>query len=206
LVRQSYKRPFDLAILVTSHVLLSPFLVLAWVLIPLAVYLNDRGPVFYSQERAGLGGRPFRTLKFRTMVPDADRIGNRWTSEHDPRVTGLGRVLRKTALDELPQLLSIWRGHMSWVGPRALDVSEQRMIETAIPGFERRLAVRPGLTGLAQVYNLDDAADSKLTYDLRYIEEMGPWLDVRIIIRSAVNTVLGRWDRRSGKNDPRSTP
>lgn len=168
-------------------------------MIPLLIWLEDRGPVFYPQARAGKDGKPFTVLKFRSMVPDADKRGPAWTTSSDPRITKVGRFLRKTALDELPELLSIWKGDMSFVGPRALAVAEQRHLEEEIPGFHQRLSVRPGLTGLAQVYNTSDDAVEKLKYDLDYIEHLSLGLDLKLMILSVRNTLLARWDQRAGK-------
>ena len=197
--KKPYKRPLDLTGLTLGYLLLLPIGLLLWTLIPLLIWLEDRGPVFYHQRRTGKDGKTFTVLKFRTMVPDADRLGPAWTSEGDRRVTRTGRFLRKTALDELPQTLSIWKGDLSLVGPRALDAGEQAMLEQEIPGFELRLAVLPGLTGLAQVYNRDDEPRRKLKYDLEYIERMSLWLDLKLILLSVRNTLLARWDTRSGK-------
>ena len=194
-----YKRPFDLSVLVAAHLLLLPLWLLLWTVIPLAIRLNDGGPVFYGQKRVGKDGRLFTVLKFRTMVPDADRVGPAWTNEDDRRVTRVGRVLRKTALDELPSLLAIWNGSMSFVGPRALAEKEQWYLESQIPGFADRLKVRPGLTGLAQVYNPADEPLPKLKFDREYIQRMSLWLDVKLMLLSVRNTVLGRWDTRAGK-------
>ena len=133
------------------------------------------------------------------MVPDADRRGPAWTVEGDPRLTRVGTLLRRTALDELPELVSIWKGHMSLVGPRALYVDEQQLLEKQIPGFTNRQAVRPGLTGLAQVYDHSDEANTKLRYDIEYIQKMSIWLDIRLIVLSVRNTLMARWDRRAGK-------
>ena len=113
-----YKRPFDLTILVVTHITLLPLWILLWTLIPLLVWLGDRGPVFFRQQRAGKDGKPFTILKFRTMVPDSASKGPAWTTQGDPRVTAVGKILRRTALDELPGLVSIWKGDMSFVGPR----------------------------------------------------------------------------------------
>lgn len=196
---RSYKRPFDLAVLILAHVLLLPLWVVLWTAIPLLIWLEDRGPIFYRQERPGKDGRLFTILKFRTMVPDADRTGPAWTLQADSRVTRIGRLLRRTGLDELPQVLAMWKGDMSLVGPRALPIKEQRWLETQIPGFAMRLAVRPGLTGLAQIYNRTDEPHAKLQYDLEYIRRMSPWLDAKLLLLSVVNTLLARWDRRDGK-------
>ena len=168
-------------------------------MIPLGIWLADRGPVFYRQERVGKDGRVFTILKFRTMIPDADQSGPAWTTEGDPRITSVGRILRRTALDELPGVISIWRGHMSFVGPRALDRDEQRCLEELIPGFEKRLQVKPGLTGLAQVYDKNDDPHEKFRFDMEYLEKRSLFLDARLLLLSVWNTVLARWDHRSGK-------
>ena len=197
--RDSYQRWFDLAVLILAHLLLFPLWLLLWALIPLLIWTEDRGPIFYRQQRMGKDGKPFTILKFRTMVPDADRKGPAWTTEGDPRVTGVGRLLRLTAMDELPETLSIWKGDMSLVGPRALDVQEYPWLEKQVPGFRERLRVKPGLTGLAQVYDRTDDGPTKLRYDLEYIQRISLWLDVKLLVLSVRNTLTARWDRRSGK-------
>ena len=168
-------------------------------MIPLGIWLADRGPVFYRQERVGKDGRVFTILKFRTMIRDADKSGPAWTTEGDPRITSVGRILRRTALDELPGVISIWRGHMSFVGPRALDRDEQRCLEELIPGFEKRLQVKPGLTGLAQVYDKNDDPHEKFRLDMEYLEKLSLFLDARLLLLSVWNTIIARWDHRSGK-------
>lgn len=198
--RDAYKRWFDLTVLVLAHLLLLPVWLVLWTFIPLIIWLQDRGPVFYRQKRMGKDGRVFTVLKFRTMVCDADRKGPAWTMDGDPRVTPIGRFLRRTALDELPQVLSIWKGDMSLVGPRALDVEEQEWLEKRIPDFHRRLQVTPGLTGLAQVYDPTDDPHTKLRYDLEYIQRMNPFLDLKLLCLSVWNTLTGKWDRRAGKS------
>jgi lipopolysaccharide/colanic/teichoic acid biosynthesis glycosyltransferase len=194
-----YKRPFDLAILVGAHLVLAPLWLLLWVAIPVIIKLQDRGPIFYGQSRVGTNGRIFQVLKFRSMVPDADQIGPAWNVSDDARVTAFGRLLRKTALDELPQLLSILRGDMSFVGPKPLAVAEHEQLVATIPGFDKRIAVRPGLTGLAQVYNGRDESERKLELDLEYAQRMGLLLDVKLLLLSVRNTLLARWDTREGK-------
>ena len=197
--RGAYKLWFDLTILILAHVFLLPLWISVWVTITLVIWLEDRGPIFYRQKRVGKNGRVFTILKFRTMVPNADQRGPAWTTEGDPRVTRTGRFLRRTALDELPEIYNIWRRDMSLVGPRALGVGEQQELEQEVPGFAGRLQTLPGLTGLAQVYDLEDDADDKCRYDLEYVQRMSPWLDFKILIISVRNTLMGRWDRRSGK-------
>jgi len=172
---------------------------LLWTLIPIAIWLGDRGPIFYRQRRAGKDGKVFIVHKFRTMIPDADQMGPTWTTDGDHRLTRVGKILRKTALDELPELLSVLNGDMSFVGPRPLEENEQKKLEDQIPGFSQRLVVRPGLTGLAQVYDPADIAVDKLKYDLEYLEHNSAWLDGKLIFLSVLNSLGARWDRRSGK-------
>jgi len=198
-IKARYKLWFDLSVLALAHLLLLPLWVFLWIAIPLCIWLGDRGPIFYRQRRVGKGGRVFTVLKFRTMVPGADAQGPAWTMEGDPRVTRVGNLLRRTALDELPEVLNILKRDMSLVGPRALDVEEQKVLEEQVPGFAQRLCVLPGLTGLAQVYDRADNAQGKFRYDLEYLDRMGPWLDTRLVVVSALNTLVARWDRRSGK-------
>ena len=195
-----YKRQFDITILVAAHLLLFPLWIVLWIVIPLLIWLEDRnGPIFYQQKRAGKNGKPFKIIKFRTMVIDAENLGPAWTIEDDPRITRVGRILRRTALDELPSLFSILKGYMSFVGPRALDVNEQNSLENLISGFEKRLAVRPGLTGLAQIRNKNDDPHEKFRYDMEYIQRMSWLLDIRLLIQSVYNTLIAQWDHRSGK-------
>jgi lipopolysaccharide/colanic/teichoic acid biosynthesis glycosyltransferase len=194
-----YKRLYDIAALLVAFLLFLPLWILLAVIIPIAIWLGDRGPVFYRQERAGINGQTFTILKFRSMIPNAPIAGPAWTSKNDPRITTVGKVLRRTALDELPELLSILKGDMSFVGPRALDVNEHRELEEKIEAFATRLKVRPGLTGMAQVYDRQDNATDKLAYDLSYIDSMNPILDTKLIILSVINTIGARWDQRTGK-------
>ena len=198
-INGNYKIWFDLTILLLSHLSLFPLFGLLWVGIPILIWIEDRGPVFYRQERVGKDRRVIFVLKFRTMVKDAENKGPSWTIKDDPRVTKVGRILRKTALDELPEVLNILRREMSFVGPRALDVEEQHSLERLIPGFEKRLQTLPGLTGLAQVYDPNDDAYDKLKLDSEYIENMGPRLDLKLLILSLRNTLVARWDKRQGK-------
>lgn len=177
-------------------------------LIAAAVKLSDGGPVFFSQERVGKGGRAFRGFKFRSMVPDADkRFGVVQASEHDPRITPLGRLLRGTAMDELPQLWNIFKGDMSFVGPRALASSEVEVgasgapvALSSIPGFAKRHSVTPGLTGIAQVYAPRDLPRrQKFRYDRLYVENQSFWLDIKLIALSFWITFRGKWEAREKK-------
>jgi lipopolysaccharide/colanic/teichoic acid biosynthesis glycosyltransferase len=153
----------------------------------LLVKLTSRGPAIYSQTRVGRLGRLYTIYKLRTMAHDCERLtGPQWASERDPRVTRLGRLLRRTHLDELPQLWNVIRGDMSIIGPRPERPEFVAPLEKAIPLYAERLLVRPGVTGLAQVQAPADtdlaSVRRKLTYDLYYIRHMGLWLDLRILL------------------------
>ena len=198
-VKDSYKRWFDLTVLLVAHVILAPIWLLVWTVVPILIWLEDKEQVFHRQQRMGRGGKPFNLLKFRTMVIGAEGMGPAWTTENDPRVTRVGKILRRTALDELPEIISIWKGDMSFVGPRALDRDEQRCLEELILGFEKRLKVKPGLTGLAQVYDKNDDPHEKFRFDMEYLEQRSLVLDSRLLLLSVWNTIIARWDHRSGK-------
>jgi lipopolysaccharide/colanic/teichoic acid biosynthesis glycosyltransferase len=179
-----------------------------WLVIAAAIRLEDGGPVFFRDRRVGRHGREFAILKFRTMVADADRrFGPLQATEHDPRVTRVGRYLRATGIDELPQLLSILRGDMSFVGPRALRPGEilargsGAVIPLAsVPGYHERHAVTPGLTGVAQIYaDRDVPPHRKFRYDRWYARRRSFWLDVRLIALSFWITFRGRWEHRGQK-------
>ena len=191
-----YKRPFDLTILLTAHLLALPIWALLWIGIPILIVLSDGFPVFYRQERIGRKGRFFYAFKFRTMVKNADVVGPPWTVPDDPRLTRVGRLLRKTALDELPQVINILKGEMSFVGPRPLDKQEHQNLCQQIPGFEKRLDLYPGLTGLAQIYTNREDSESKLFYDLKYASQMSLLLDVKLIFQSVWVTLRARWERQ----------
>jgi lipopolysaccharide/colanic/teichoic acid biosynthesis glycosyltransferase len=198
------KRALDVVLSGVGLLLSSP----VWLTIAAAVKLQDGGPVFYGQQRVGRGGRSFKSWKFRSMVPDSDRrFGPRQAAAGDERITRVGRVLRATAMDELPQLWNIFRGDMSFVGPRALMPRETEVnaagtavpIE-AIPGYAERHRVVPGLTGIAQIYaDRDIPRRQKFRYDRLYIRKQSFWLDLRLIALSFWITFRGRWERRGTK-------
>jgi lipopolysaccharide/colanic/teichoic acid biosynthesis glycosyltransferase len=167
----------------------------ALVVVAVLVKLTSRGPVIYSQTRLGRGGRPFRIYKFRTMWHNCERhSGPRWSTPGDPRVTPLGRFLRVTHLDELPQLWNVLKGDMSLVGPRPERPELIPALEQAIPAYRQRLQVRPGVTGLAQVQLPPDtdlaSVRRKLAYDLYHVEHGGLLLDLRLIACTGL-AVLG---------------
>lgn len=171
-----------------------------WLLISLAVGLEDGGPVFYRQGRMGRGGRRFEVLKFRTLVENADRIVRPWMSPDSQIVTRSGRILRRTALDEMPQLWNILRGQMSFVGPRAMPVDEFELFKARIPGLSERLSVRPGLTGVAQVYGRATRdIRRKLRYDLLYVRRLSLGLDLKLILLSFWISLRGRWEGVNGQ-------
>jgi lipopolysaccharide/colanic/teichoic acid biosynthesis glycosyltransferase len=198
------KRLLDVLLAGTGLVASAPL----WGLIALAIKLEDGGPVFYGQERSGLNGRPFSVRKFRSMIPDAEaRTGAIQATEHDPRVTRIGRLLRATAMDELPQLWNIFAGDMSFTGPRALRPGEIEVVGSGrvelledVPGFAVRASVRPGLTGVAQIYAPRDIARRhKFRYDLLYVRRQSFWLDLRLIALSFWITFRGTWEARGKK-------
>ena len=167
-----------------------------WMAISLAILLDDGCPVLYTQTRVGRYGRTFKLFKFRSMIRDAERhTGAVYATHDDPRITRVGRILRKTALDELPQLLNILKGDISWVGPRPARPEEVAEYVRDIPRYDERHKVRPGLTGMAQVYGRDyNDISEKLAYDLHYVEHGSLLMDFRLYVKSWLNTALGRWD------------
>ena len=196
------KRPFD--VLLSGVMLIASAVV--WVVIAVAIKIEDGGPVFYRQERWGRGQTRFKVLKFRTMVVDADPEGGvHQATARDRRITRVGRLLRATGLDELPQIVNIFRGDMSFVGPRALSVDEHAIDGAPlryeeVPGFSMRLLVRPGLTGIATIYLPKDApARRKFRADSLYIRRITFWLDLRLVALSFWISFRGKWETRGRK-------
>jgi len=195
------KRLFDCALAGVGLIVSAPL----WAAIAIAIKLEDGGPIFFRQQRVGRGGRVFDALKFRSMVPNAEALtGPVQAARNDPRVTRIGRLMRATAMDELPQLWNIFAGDMSFVGPRPLRPGEveargdgQFIRLDEIPGYEARHSVRPGLTGLAQVYaprDLDRARKFRL--DKLYLKRAGFWFDLKLILASFWITARGDWENR----------
>ncbi len=188
-----WKKTFDLICSLCGLVVLC----LVLPLITLLIYLDSPGPIFYSQERIGLWGKPFRIYKFRSMHINAESEGRAmWATEHDKRVTRVGRFLRATHLDELPQLFNILRGDMSLIGPRPERVEFVTELEKIVPFYHYRLAVKPGLTGWAQVKyhyaRTDNDAVIKLQYDLYYIKWRSFMLDLFIILKTVSEVIFLR--------------
>jgi lipopolysaccharide/colanic/teichoic acid biosynthesis glycosyltransferase len=207
------KRAIDVALATTASLLLLPLAAI----VAVAVRLDSRGPVLYAQERVGLDrrrgngptpirgnrrkrqgfGKPFTIYKFRSMVTDAERhTGAVWAQEKDPRCTRVGAFLRRSHLDEIPQLINVLRGEMSMIGPRPERPQLFGNLVAQIPQYALRCRTLPGITGIAQVKNgYDDSLQSaarKVQYDLYYIRRASPWMDLRILMGTALIFVRGK--------------
>ncbi len=194
------KRPLETGLAVVGLLVLLP----VCVIIALLVWLDDRGAVFIRQVRVGRFGNPFRVIKFRTMHIQRPSAVHHQATAFDSRITRVGRILRAMALDEIPQLLNVVRGEMSFVGPRALLPQEIEVDPRSryhhieeVPNYHVRISVRPGLTGLAQVYAPRDISrQKKFKYDALYARKMSLALDLRLIFVSIFISLTGRWPRR----------
>ncbi len=187
------KRLVDFALAAVLLIALSPLLLLTWI----AIRLSSPGPVLYKQERIGLHNRPFNVVKFRSMIHGAeDDSGPVWAAERDPRVTAVGRWLRRWRLDELPQLLNVIKGDMSLVGPRPERSVFVNEFLTVVPMYNQRHGLRPGMTGWGQIH-YDYAASreqtrDKLEYDLFYVKNASFLLDLAILLRTTRTLVAAR--------------
>ena len=191
------KRAFDIFLSGFGLIFSCPL----WAVIALGIKLEDGGPIFYRQVRVGKDNREFVSYKFRSMVADSDK---KWgavpATERDPRITRMGRLMRSTAMDELPQLWNILRGDMSFVGPRPEWIELVKEFRKQIPRFDLRHTVRPGLTGMAQVYGDSELPRrQKLRYDLLYIRRQSLSIDLRLVTFSFLVTFMGGWEVRAGK-------
>jgi lipopolysaccharide/colanic/teichoic acid biosynthesis glycosyltransferase len=209
--RERLRRLFDMTAASLAVIVLAPVMLL----VAIAIRLDSPGPIFYTQDRIGINrrrrerrtdrrrvdgrrtlvsaGRPFRIWKFRTMRPDAEAGGPQWAQARDPRVTRVGRFLRKTRLDEIPQFFNVITGDMTLIGPRPERSFFIKMLESEVPHYSKRLLVKPGITGFAQVNNgYDDSVESvkrKVAWDLRYIRGQSLVTDCRILLKT-VRTIL----------------
>jgi exopolysaccharide biosynthesis polyprenyl glycosylphosphotransferase len=189
---ESTKRLID--VLASSFVLLggSPL----WLLIAVGIKLDSRGPVLYRQVRVGRDAIPFDMLKFRSMKRDAEQMGPQWAGKKDPRITRVGKILRQLHLDEIPQMINVLKGDMSLIGPRPERPMFVQELSREIPLYMRRLRVRPGITGWAQVkHKYDESVDDvkrKVQYDLYYIENMSLRMDFKIALSTLYHVLLGR--------------
>lgn len=173
------RRLFDIVVAIVGLVVAFPLLVI----FSIAIKLDTKGTVFYRQVRVGVKGKYFELLKLRTMEMDAEKDGPRWAGTNDPRVTRIGKYLRKTRFDELPQLINVLKGDMSMIGPRPERPIFTEIFNQKTPGFIKRLAIKPGLTGWAQVNGgYDITPEEKLAYDLEYIHKRSFFLDVKILL------------------------
>jgi exopolysaccharide biosynthesis polyprenyl glycosylphosphotransferase len=190
---ESAKRMVDIIVSILILTLSSPL----WIFVAIAIKLNSPGPLVYSQERVGKNGRIFRMHKFRSMYQDAEsRTGPVWATSNDPRITPVGRFLRKTRLDEIPQFYDVVRGDMSLVGPRPERPHFVEVLSKEIPLYKRRLSVKPGITGWAQIKqgydtSIDDVK-SKVRYDLFYIENMSFRMDIKILLMTFYVMIAGK--------------
>lgn len=188
LVRKLYasvKRVFDITLTIIGLIFLSPI----FLIVAMLVKLTSKGPIIYSQTRVGQYGEEFDIYKFRTMNVDAEKeTGPVWAAQNDSRLTPIGRFLRKSHLDELPQLFNVIKGSMSLIGPRPERPVFVDEFKQAIPDYEKRLNVKPGITGLAQVWHKYDEdindVKRKLKYDLLYIKKLCFWGDFNILLRT----------------------
>lgn len=193
---ESIKRWIDFVMALILLLLLTPVILLAMLL----VCLSSPGAPIYAQRRLGLGGKVFTIYKIRTMYQDSERVsGPTWCVPGDPRITRLGRFLRASHLDELPQLVNVLMGEMSLVGPRPERPEFLQRLEHELPGYRRRLTVRPGVSGLAQVRQPPDtdifSVRRKLNYDLYYVDRLSLWLDMRIVMATVLKCLGVPLDR-----------
>ncbi|MDB9484620.1 exopolysaccharide biosynthesis polyprenyl glycosylphosphotransferase, partial [Dolichospermum circinale CS-537/05] len=190
--QRKIKRYTDTIVTILLFFLLFPLMVL----VGLMIKLDSPGPIFYSQLRTGLNGKPFRVYKFRSMYQDAEKQGAQWASQRDPRITRVGHWLRLLRIDELPQIWNVWRAEMSLIGPRPERPEFDVKLKQAIPYYELRYLVKPGITGWAQVLypygaSIEDAYE-KLSYDIYYIKNYSLWLDLVIVFKTIKVVLLGK--------------
>ena len=185
------KRVFDIAAASSLLLLMAPLLIVT----AIAIKIESNGPVLYLQRRIGLNGRPFKIVKFRSMVVDAEKDGARWAATDDDRVTRVGRIIRKLRIDEIPQALNVLRGEMSFIGPRPERPEFVELLEKEIPNYHLRHVVKPGITGWAQVKyvygaSVEDARE-KLKYDLFYIKHFSIARDILIVFMTVRVALFG---------------
>lgn len=175
------KRACDVVLsFIAGIIMLIPMMIIA-----ICIKADSKGSAIFKQERLGKEGKPFIMYKFRSMIDDAEADGPQWAAKNDHRITRVGHVLRCTRLDELPQLWNIFKGDMSIVGPRPERACFYEEFETYIHGFSNRMAVKPGLTGLAQVNGgYDLLPEEKVVYDMEYIETQSLWLDFKCVLKT----------------------
>ncbi len=200
-IQATVMTPWEQRIKRLLDLLLSSFIIIAfmplWVLVGLAIKINSNGPVFYKQERVGKDGRDFIIYKFRSMVQYAEsKNGPQWAQKSDPRITSIGKWLRKLRIDEVPQFINVLKGEMSFIGPRPERRFFVEKFQKEIPFYTRRLRVRPGITGWAQIKcGYDESFENvktKLQYDLFYLENMSLRMDLKVFVNTIYVVLLGK--------------
>ncbi|MFC7440026.1 sugar transferase [Laceyella putida] len=187
-----FKRAFEILFSIGLLLFTLPVLILT----AIAIKLESPGPIFYKQERVGLNGKTFNIIKLRSMRTDAEKNGPQWAAKNDPRVTRVGQFIRKTRIDELPQLINILRGDMSLIGPRPERPMFTEQFDKEIPGFKKRLMVKPGLTGWAQVNGGYEATPAeKLELDMEYIRNQSFKMDLQILFKTVWIVISGNGAR-----------
>ncbi len=193
---KKFKRALDILLAMVGIFITSPILFLS----ALMIKLTSKGPIIYKQLRVGKKGGIFEIYKFRTMTADAEKdTGAVWAKENDPRITPIGRLLRKTRIDEIPQFINVIKGEMSIVGPRPERPEMIRDLKTIISDYEKRLVIKPGITGIAQIYHKYDESlvdvRKKLKYDLLYRKKMSPATDFSILAKTCLVVLTGKGAR-----------
>jgi len=195
-LRKFGKQTFDLLVSALIFVLTLPVMVIT----ALLIFIEDQGPIFYKQERVGKNGTTYMVLKFRSMGSDAEKSGKpQWATNNDPRVTRIGKIIRKLRIDELPQIINVLRGEMSFVGPRPERPFFVDQLCKEVPFYNMRHSIKPGITGMAQVRyaygaSVEDSVQ-KLQYDLYYVKNNSLFLDALILIETVQVVLLGKGAR-----------
>ena len=184
-----FKRLFDFLIALCCL----PFILLVIIVVAPFIYFTDRGPIFYNAKRAGKNGKEFKMYKFRSMYVNAPDLrnadGSTFNSDNDPRVTKIGHILRKTSVDELPQLLNVLTGDMSFVGPRP-TLPLKVDVDDLEGDHRKRYAVRPGITGYAQAYYRNSIGqEEKFRYDCYYVDNLTLWMDIKVLYNTFVSVL-----------------
>ena len=189
-IQRFFKRFFDVIFSLLGLIILSPL----FLVVSLMIKLDSRGPVFYRQERLGMNGRVFKIYKFRTMVKDAEKMGSGlFTHENDPRITRVGRFLRRTSIDELPQLINILRGDMSFVGPRPPITWYPKRWNEYDDWEKLRFRMKPGMTGWAQIHGRNEIDwNKRIEYDVWYVKNWSLLLDLKIILETVKVVLSGK--------------
>ena len=187
---KGFKRLLDILISLVAL----PFFGLVFLVLAPVIYFTDKGPVFYNAPRLGKNGKIFNMYKFRSMKVNAPDLrnadGSTYNGADDPRVTKIGKIMRKTSLDELPQLLNVLKGDMSIVGPRGFLTTKFKSLELLSELERKRLTVRPGITGYSQAYFRNSISmEDKIKYDCYYVDHMSLWLDIKIVFQTAISVL-----------------